>query len=182
MIKTITKAVSFNNSAIIGICTQMDDYKFAHFLNKSLNANFIKCPDVTNDDGNCFSYYYCNCGENDLVYSLVSLRRNTVRWNNAFRQYDYFLIIRQCYSEETLTRIVNKIKNIDGVLLTVRLNYKNENEPKIKEKKKTGEASREILFVEDKTDNYQYFLDILDEHEEIIASQWRSSFNKPKNS
>lgn len=178
MIETVTKAVSFSNSVIIGICTLMEDYKLAHFLNKALNLNFVKCEDVFNDNGNCFSYYYCNCGENDLVYSLVSLKRGAVQWSQDFKQYDYFLIVRQCYSDDTIKKIINKIKEINGVLLTVRIET-NEAEVKVKEKKKSGSDVREILFIEQKTNKYQYFLDILDEHEEIIAAQWRC-FNKSR--
>lgn len=166
MRETITKAVSFGKCRIIGLITQLEDYRLAYFLNKFLRISLVKCQDIVLEDDR-FSYYYFNSGDTDPVYSLVSLKYNSVPWSEKFSYYDYFLVIRQCPDLEKIDSIVHNIFNIKEIFLAELLSTNLDSKTNISSRPQREEGER-IYSIKEPADEYQEFIDIIDEHEENI--------------
>lgn len=167
MKNTITKAVSFNNCKIIGLVTQLDDYRLAYFLNKFLKINLIRCQDIVLDDDR-FSYYYFNAGDTSPVYSLVSLKYKSVPWSSDFAYYDFFLVVRQCPDAEKADSIVQCIFNIKDVFSADLLSARPDSKTRFSTNARHESGDSRVYSIKETTDEYQDFIDIIDNHEECL--------------
>ena len=120
MIKKKKKLVvePFDDIRIIGICTRIEDYKLAWFINKILEVNLIKYEDIINEDEQPFSFYLHDGGENRNTFNLVALSNSTSKWVNFSPATDYLLVIRNFITDENLQDIVTKIKTIPDVFFS----------------------------------------------------------------
>ena len=117
MVKKKRKIVvePFDDIKIIGICTHIEDYKLAWNINKLLNINLVKYSDIVNEDGFEFSFYLYDGGENCNTFNLVEIANAEARWVNFSPTTDYLIVIRNFINDETLAKILEKIRHIDGV-------------------------------------------------------------------
>ena len=90
----------FDDIRIIGINTGMQDYQLAWNINKSLKLNLVRYKDVISEDGDFFSFYLYDAGENANTFNLVALSNEESRWVSFSPQTDYLLIIRN-YIKDT---------------------------------------------------------------------------------
>jgi hypothetical protein len=107
---------------LIGICSQLDDYKLCWQLNKQLEIDLIR--DV-NDISSLhqkkkvdifFSLFNHIDKENDLHYSIISNKSLSVNLIPEQKQTDYFLKISGEIEVLDSSVIVKKIKSIDNIL------------------------------------------------------------------
>ena len=124
MIKKKKKIVvePFDDIKIVGICTHLEDYKLAWHINKLLNINLVKYSDIINEDGLEFSFYLYDGGENCNTFNLVEISNAYGRWVNFSPATDYLIVIRNFINDENLTKILDKIKHIEGVQLAYLVN------------------------------------------------------------
>ena len=117
MVKKKRKLVvePFDDIKIIGICTHLEDYKLAWNLNKLLKINLVKYSDIVNEDGNEFSFYLFDGGENCNTYNLVEIANAEARWVSFSPATDYLIVIRNFINDENLMKTLDKIKHIEGV-------------------------------------------------------------------
>ena len=117
MVKKKKKIVvePFDDIKIIGICTHLDDYKLAWHINKLLNINLVKYSDIVNEDGDEFSFYLYDGGENCNTFNLVEIANAEARWVNFSPATDYLIVIRNFIHDENLAKILDQIKHIEGV-------------------------------------------------------------------
>ena len=115
--KKILVVEPFDDIKIIGICTHLEDYKLAWYLNNLLNLNFVKYSDIINEDDLAFSFYYYSEGENCNTYNLVEISNTEGRWVNFSPATDYLIIIRHFIHDDKLSNIIDTIKHIEGVQL-----------------------------------------------------------------
>jgi len=107
---------------LIGICTQMDDYKLCWHLNKQLDIDFIRdINDITSLHQKkkvdiLFSLFNHVDIENDLHYSIISNRSLLVNLIPEQKQTDYFLKISGEIDALDSSEIVKKIKRIENVI------------------------------------------------------------------
>lgn len=118
----------FDDIKIIGICTHLEDYKLAWYINKLLNINLVKYTDIINEDGLEFSFYLYDGGENCNTFNLVEIVNADGRWVNFNPPTDYLIVIRNFINDENLTKTLDKIRHIEGVqfayLVDVDMNSK----------------------------------------------------------
>jgi len=107
---------------LIGICSQLDDYKLCWHLNKQLEIDLIR--DV-NDISSLhqkkkvdifFSLFNHIDTENDLHYSIISNKSLSVNLIPEQKQTDYFLKIVGETELLDQEKIVKKIKQIENVI------------------------------------------------------------------
>lgn len=105
----------FDDIKIIGICTHLEDFKLAWHINKLLNINLVKYQNIVNEDGYEFSFYLYDGGENCNTYNLVEIANAEARWVSFSPATDYLIVIRNFINDENLTKLLDKIKHIEGV-------------------------------------------------------------------
>ena len=117
----------FDDIKIIGICTHIEDYKLAWYINKLLNINLVKYSDIVNEDGFEFSFYLYDGGENSNTYNLVEISNTEGRWVNFSPATDYLIVIRNFINDENLANLLDKIKHIEGVQLAYLIDLETNN-------------------------------------------------------
>ena len=117
MVKKKQKLVvePFDDIKIVGICTHLEDYKLAWHINKILNINLVKYSDIVNEDGLEFSFYLYDGGENCNTFNLVEIVNSEGRWVNFSPATDYLIVIRNFINDENLAKLLDNIKQIEGV-------------------------------------------------------------------
>lgn len=107
----------FDDIRIIGINSHLEDYKLAWHINNVLNINLIKYSDIVNEDGQAFSFYLYDGGENSNAFNLVGLVNEEAKWIKLPLPTDYLIVIRNFITEDSYQAITSKIKQIPGVIL-----------------------------------------------------------------
>lgn len=107
----------FDDIRIIGINSHLEDYKLAWHINNVLKINLIKYSDIINEDGQPFSFYLYDGGENSNAFNLVGLVNEEAKWIKLPLPTDYLIVIRNFITEDSYQAITSKIKQIPGVIL-----------------------------------------------------------------
>lgn len=106
---------------ILGIATQLKDYRLCHQLNKNLYLEFEKIDDLKaelsspNSAGNFSCYRYQN-PENFIDFFLLANKGPDGILLPDLRQADYFLVALGPFSRESQDRFLKTTKKITGVL------------------------------------------------------------------
>ena len=129
MVKRKKKIVvePFDDIKIIGICSQLEDFKLAWNINKSLNINLVKYSDIVNEDGFSFSFYLYDGGENCNTFNLVEIANAEAKWVSFSPATDYLIVIRNFINDEDLADVLNKIKKIEGVIFAYLIDLETNN-------------------------------------------------------
>lgn len=120
---------------LIGIHTALEDYKLAYLLNKNLQSRFFKTDELKFENekkGACFSLYhykempckfdwYLICNrvkiENKInSFALLSSTETITYLIPEKKKVDYFIKIAKDLDTNTVTKTVEKIKQIDQVV------------------------------------------------------------------
>lgn len=107
----------FDDIRIIGINSHLEDYKLAWYINNVLKINLLKYSDIINEDGQPFSFYLYDGGENSNAFNLVELSNGESKWMKMALPTDYLIVIRNFITEESYQALISKIKQIPGVIL-----------------------------------------------------------------
>jgi hypothetical protein len=126
MAKKHTKFIpsaAFDDIEVIGINTNLVDYKLAWSLNDKLKFDFVKYRDITSDESsqNRYSFYFYEAGENLNAFNLVSLKSQGKYWIKTATPTDYLLVIRNHISNEQLNELLKDIKSIKNVVFAQRI-------------------------------------------------------------
>lgn len=106
----------FDDIRIIGINTGMLDYQLAWNLNKDVKLNLVRYKDIISEDGDSFSFFLYDAGENSNAFNLVALSNGEAKWVSFSPQTDYLLIIRNYIKDADFQSILTKIKSIPKVI------------------------------------------------------------------
>ena len=105
---------------VLGISSHQKDYRLSWFLNKALGLKLEKTEDVVMDEGageDRFSCYQYLDPLTDTHYTLFGNMGENSYFLNEFRQADYFLKLEGDWIERTFDATLNKIKEIDVVIM-----------------------------------------------------------------
>ena len=106
----------FDDIRIIGINTGMLDYQLAWNINKAAKLNLVKYKDLSSEDGDLFSFYLYDAGENANTFNLVALSNEESKWVSFSPQTDFLLIIRNFIKDSDYQSLLTKIKSIPKVI------------------------------------------------------------------
>ena len=109
----------FDDVRLIGITSPLADYKIAIAFDRFANIKFNKLPDITNENGVNFSFYFYRFGNSDTCCDLIALKNKTVNvsWLGPITPpIDYLLILRGSDATDSMAKkITSKMAGSPGV-------------------------------------------------------------------
>jgi hypothetical protein len=113
-------------NAIVGIASQLKDYRLVHFINKHLDVQFASVDDLPFYDpkiGKPTLYPLFWFKDNNLRtdFCLVSNSNGTTTLIPSLRQINYFLIIQGGAYQNHVDDIVSGIRRIQGVQAAIAI-------------------------------------------------------------
>jgi hypothetical protein len=114
---------------LIAVTTSLKDYRICYLINKYLNFNFVKIPDLAVDLAE---------GGGKSLFSIYSYHWETTRTDLYFisnkgtegylvpemRKMDYFLLIKNYFSENDSNAMVASLNKIPEIVTAVKIDPK----------------------------------------------------------
>lgn len=125
-LKLISKTPSYTDIAIIGINSQLRDYRLAFFLNKDIDLSLNRLNDlpVFAEKENLLPEYplfYCHQPSQRAHFYLLGNNHVTSKIIPVYKQADYLLMVRGQFELENITSLTQNIRKISGVQLVFNL-------------------------------------------------------------
>lgn len=125
-LKLISKTPSYTDIAIIGINSQLRDYRLAFFLNKDIDLSLNRLNDlpVYAEKENLLPEYplfYCHQPSQRAHFYLLGNNHVTSKIIPVYKQADYLLMVRGQFELENITSLTQNIRKISGVQLVFNL-------------------------------------------------------------
>lgn len=125
------KKISFHiepepEAILLGICSQLWDYRLTWFLNKELGLNFMKKDNFLfknskNDEEKPFSFFYFNDKLNHREYCVVSNHHDNSYLIPVYKAFQYILLIYGYIHPKQKEALIQKIRKIKNVLTVKEL-------------------------------------------------------------
>lgn len=114
---------------LIAVTTSLKDYRICYLINKFLNFNFVKIPDLSVDifpgpGPVLFSiYHYCwETTETDFFF--IANKGAEGYLIPEMRKADYFLLIKNYIDENDLDNLVSSLNKIPEIVAAVKIDPK----------------------------------------------------------
>ena len=125
-LKLITKTPSYPDLAIIGINSQLKDYRLAFFLNKDsdLSLNRLNDLPVFAEKENLMPEYplfYCHHSSQRAHFFLLGNNHAVSKIIPVYKQADYLLMVRGQLEPEEIVSLTQNIRRINGVQLVFNI-------------------------------------------------------------
>ncbi len=125
-LKLISKTPSYPDIAIIGINSQLKDYRLAFFLNKDIDLSLNRLNDlpVFAEKENLtpeYPLFYCHQPDNRAHFFLMGNNHAVSKIIPVYKQADYLLMVRGQFELENITSLTQNIRKINGVQLVFNL-------------------------------------------------------------
>lgn len=116
----------FDEVLFIGISTSLKDYQLSLFINNYLNLRFKKTSDFSGDyfskkENSNFSVYYFNDEDNFSEFFLLSNKCENSVLLNAYKQTDFFLLIKSNIFKDNISEIILALRKIKNVFLAFNI-------------------------------------------------------------
>lgn len=114
---------------LIAVTTSLKDYRICYLINKFLNYNFVKMPDLSveihpGETPVQFSMYHYNSGENGTDSYFIANKGTEGYLVPEMRRADYFLMIRNYIDENELDSLISLLNKISEVVAAVKIDPK----------------------------------------------------------
>jgi hypothetical protein len=107
----------FEDYSMLSLATQMKDYKLAFHINRVLDINLKKFADLSvSGRKGAFPWFYHSEGKNHPTFYLIGNNHPEGKIITAQKGIDYFLLIKELYSDELLGQYVSLLRKIPGIL------------------------------------------------------------------
>ena len=111
---------------LIGISSHEKDYRICWALNNKLGLELIKTDpleikDKKQEDPSVFSLFVCDRPDEFMEYLIIANRSEKGLLIPEQKQMDYFFVIKGEIEDEKIEEMISKIKEINFVLTTVRI-------------------------------------------------------------
>ena len=136
---TATKVVILNRKTLkfeidldfvlIAITTSLKDYRICYLINKYLNFNFSKSPDLELDilQGSgpvLFSLYQYHWEASETDFYFLGNKGSEGYLIPEMRKADYFLMIRNYIDDDDLDKLVSSLNKIQEIVAAVKIDPK----------------------------------------------------------
>lgn len=109
---------------LLGIVTQLKDYRLAFFLNDKLDMHLKKYDDLQlSEKGGQYSWYCYVDDENDVSFFLIANHHSKGKLIQA-QKMDHFFLVKNMIDESNLMEMISAIRKITGVLAVFKLDMK----------------------------------------------------------
>jgi hypothetical protein len=117
-------------NAIIGIATQLRDYRLVHFINKFLEVDLANVEDlpVFVPKADTFSYfplYLYHHPDLRTDFCLIANSNGTSPLIPSLRQINYFLLLQGAAYKQHVDEFIVSIRKIQGVQAAISINQSN---------------------------------------------------------
>jgi hypothetical protein len=114
---------------LIAITTSLKDYRACHLINKYLNFNFIKSPDLELDilqgEGLVFfSLYQYHWEASETDFYFITNKGSGGYLVPEMKKADYFLMIKNYIDEDDLEKLISKLNKIPEIVAAVKIDPK----------------------------------------------------------
>ena len=114
---------------LIAVTTSLKDYRICYLINKFLNFNFVKSPDLSVDIhyGDAlvlFSMYHYNWEASETDFYFMANKGSDGYLIPEMKKADYFLLIKNYIDENDLESIVTALNKIPEVVAAVKIDPK----------------------------------------------------------
>ena len=114
---------------LIAVTTSLKDYRICYLINKFLNYNLVKMPDLPveirpGETPIQFSMYHYNSGENGTDSYFIANKGTEGYLVPEMRKADYFLMIRNYIDENELDSLISSLNKIPEVVAAVKIDPK----------------------------------------------------------
>jgi hypothetical protein len=114
---------------LIAVTTSLKDYRICYLINKFLNFNFIKIPDLPVDIYRgaapaLFSRYHYNWETTETDFYFIANKGSDGYLIPEMKKYDYFLLIKNYIDENDLDNLVSSLNKIPEVMAAVKIDPK----------------------------------------------------------
>jgi len=114
-------------NAIIGIATQLRDYRLVHFINQYLEIELANVDDlpVVNPKSETFSFhslYLFHHPDLRTDFCLVSNTDGTSTLIPSLKQINYFLLLQGAAYKQHVDSMITNIRKIQGVQAVIAIN------------------------------------------------------------
>ena len=125
-LKLISKTPSYPDLAIIGINSQLKDYRLAFFLNKDTDLSLNRLNDlpVFAEKENLLPEYplfYCHQSRQRIHFYLLGNNHITSKIIPVYKQADFLLMVRGQFEQENIVSLTQNIRKINGVQLVFNI-------------------------------------------------------------
>jgi hypothetical protein len=114
---------------LIAVTTSLKDYRICYLINKFLNFNFIKIPDLSvdislNAGPVLFSLYHYNWETTETDFYFIANKGSEGYLIPEMRKADYFLLIKNYIDENDLDNLVSALNKIPEIVAAVKIDPK----------------------------------------------------------
>ena len=114
---------------LIAVTTSLKDYRVCYLINKALNFNFAKIPDLEVDINNnlvpvLFSIYNYRWETTETDFYFIANKGSEGYLVPEMRKADYFLLIKNYIDENDLDNLISAINKIPEIVTAVKIDPK----------------------------------------------------------
>jgi hypothetical protein len=115
---------------LIAINTPLKDYRVCHFINKYLNFNFKKIPDLAVDifqlitEPAFFSIYHYQWETTETDFYFIANKGSEGLLIPEMREVDYFFMIKNFIDDTDLNNIISALNRIPEIMAAVKIEPK----------------------------------------------------------
>jgi hypothetical protein len=114
---------------LIAVTTSLKDYRICYLINKCLNFNFIKFPDLSVDiyqGGNpvLFSIYHYNWEATETDFYFIANKGSDGYLIPEMKKADYFLLIKNYIDENDLDSLISTLNKVPEIVAAVKIDPK----------------------------------------------------------
>jgi hypothetical protein len=125
MAKRLSLDIDFSEGyQLLGIVTQMKDYRLAYFINKQMMVHLKKYKDLQlSEKGGTYSWYCFTKKEHNQSLFLFSNHHEKGKLVTS-QKMDFFLLVKNIYDKNEIGEMTSKIRKIPDVLAVFILDVK----------------------------------------------------------
>jgi len=114
---------------LIAVTTSLKDYRICYLINKFLNFDFVKIPDLSVDineigEPALFSIYHYNWEASETDFYFIANKGTDAYLIPEMRKADYFLMIKNYIDENDLDNMISALNKIPEIVAAVKIDPK----------------------------------------------------------
>ncbi|KAF0202468.1 MAG: hypothetical protein FD170_1935 [Bacteroidetes bacterium] len=124
--KLISEPSSYPDLFILGINSQMKDYRLAYYLNREASLSLARLDDLPvfsekDDQLQEYPFYTYSLPERRVHYYFLGNNHPVTKMIPAYKQADYLLMIRGLPENEQISSLSTAIRKINGIQLVFNI-------------------------------------------------------------
>ena len=124
--KLISEPATYSDLTIIGLSSQLKDYRLAFFINRDIGINLVKIRDLpvySEKEDTLFEFplYTCFEPERRINYYLLGNNNGGTKMIPAYKQADYLMLLHGPVDSERVNSLMIAIRKINVVQLAFAL-------------------------------------------------------------